>query len=97
MIEILLGATEAIMNPPKMAELGLTPKTGFLAIIAVVLEGLLTEKGRLRGRQEEKAIRRRGGTRRQADRERKKEREKEAGRQGDEELGDSAHGRRDDG
>src|SRR4029453_3003168 len=100
MIEILLGATEAIMNPPKMAELGLTPKTEFLAIIAVVLEGLLTEKGRLRGRQEEKAIRRRGsdrGTRRQADRERKKEREKEAGRQGDQELGDSAHGRRGDG
>ena len=100
MIEILLGATEAIMNPPKMAELGLTPKTGFLAIIAVVLEGLLTEKGRLRGRQEEKAIRRRGsdrGTRRQADRERKREREKEAGRQGDQELGDSAHGRRGDG
>jgi AcrR family transcriptional regulator len=46
MIEILLGATEAIMNPPKMAELGLTPKTGFLAIITVVLEGVLSEKGR---------------------------------------------------
>ncbi len=28
MIEILLGVTEAIMNPPKMAELGLTPKAG---------------------------------------------------------------------
>jgi AcrR family transcriptional regulator len=54
MIEILLGATEAIMNPPKMAELGLTPKTGFLTIITVVLEGVLTEKGRSRdtGRQE---------------------------------------------
>ena len=36
MIEILLGATEAIMNPPKMAELGLTPKSGFLTIITVV-------------------------------------------------------------
>jgi AcrR family transcriptional regulator len=46
MIEILLGATEAIMNPPKMAELGLTPKTGFLTIITVVLEGVLTERGR---------------------------------------------------
>ena len=48
MIEILLGATEAIMNPPKMAELGLTPKTGYLTIITVVLEGVLTDKGRSR-------------------------------------------------
>jgi AcrR family transcriptional regulator len=48
MIEILLGATEAIMNPPKMAELGLTPKTGFLTIITVILEGVITEKGRSR-------------------------------------------------
>ncbi|MGH7828350.1 MAG: TetR/AcrR family transcriptional regulator [Candidatus Binatia bacterium] len=45
-IAILLGATESIMNPPKMAELGLTPKTGFVSIISVVLEGVLTEKGR---------------------------------------------------
>jgi hypothetical protein len=45
-IEILLGAVEAIMNPPKMAELDITPKTGFLAIIAVILEGVITEKGR---------------------------------------------------
>jgi hypothetical protein len=44
--EILLGATEAIMNPPKMAELGLTPKAGFMAIITVVLEGVITDKGR---------------------------------------------------
>jgi len=48
MIEILLGATEAIMNPPKMAELGLTPKIGFLNIITVVLEGVLTDRGRSR-------------------------------------------------
>ena len=46
MIEILVGATEAIMNPTKMAELGLTPTTGYVNIITVVLEGLLTEKGR---------------------------------------------------
>lgn len=46
MIEILLGATEAIMNPPKLAELGLTPNEGYLTIITVVLEGVLTEKGR---------------------------------------------------
>lgn len=46
MIEILLSVTEAIMNPPKMAELGLTPKTGFSAIIAVVLEGVITDAAR---------------------------------------------------
>jgi AcrR family transcriptional regulator len=72
MIEILLGATEAIMNPPKMAELGLTPKTGFLTIITVVLEGVLTEKGRSRERHGEKAIRRHvtdGETEKQGDRE----------------------------
>lgn len=48
MIEILLSATEAIINPAKMAELGLTPRTGFGTIITVILEGVLTEKGRLK-------------------------------------------------
>jgi len=47
MIEILLGATEAIMNPSKMGELDLTPKRGFISIITVILEGVLTEKGRI--------------------------------------------------
>jgi AcrR family transcriptional regulator len=47
-IEILLGATEAIMNPVRMAELGLSPKTGYSTIINVVFEGVLTEKGRKR-------------------------------------------------
>lgn len=46
MIEMLVGVTEAIMNPAKMAELGLTPQTGYLSIVSVMLEGLLTEKGR---------------------------------------------------
>ena len=45
-IEILLGVMHAIMNPPKMEELGLTPKQGFTAIIKVVFEGLMTEKPR---------------------------------------------------
>jgi hypothetical protein len=84
MIEILLGATEAIMNPPKMAELGLTPKTGFLTIITVVLEGVLTEKGRLRDRQG-------------ADRETGRQgSDRETRRQGDKERGDRARGRRGD-
>ena len=47
-IEILLGATEAIMNPVRMAELDLTPRTGYSTIIDVVFEGVLTEKGRRR-------------------------------------------------
>ncbi|MBI4528849.1 MAG: TetR/AcrR family transcriptional regulator [Deltaproteobacteria bacterium] len=46
MIEILIGATEAIMNPSKMAELGLTPKSGFVTIVTVILEGVMTETGR---------------------------------------------------
>ena len=45
-IEILLGATQAMLNPPKMVELKLTPKTGFSAIIAVILHGALTNAGR---------------------------------------------------
>jgi hypothetical protein len=46
MIEILLGMTEALINPTKMAELGLTPKAGFSLVITVILEGVLTDKGR---------------------------------------------------
>ncbi len=47
-IEILLGAVQAIMNPPKLEEFGLTPKSGLSAIIRVVLEGLTTKKARFR-------------------------------------------------
>jgi AcrR family transcriptional regulator len=45
-IEILLGAVEAIVNPPRLAEFGLSPKSGFTAIISVILEGALTPEGR---------------------------------------------------
>jgi hypothetical protein len=47
-IEILLGAVQAIMNPAKMEELGLEPKTGYGAIIGVVLEGVIVKAGRAR-------------------------------------------------
>src|SRR5262249_31217174 len=47
-IEILLGAVEAIVNPPRLAEFGLLPKSGFTAIISVILEGALTPEGRKR-------------------------------------------------
>ncbi len=48
MVEILLGAVQAIMNPPKMSEHGLTVASGFSAIISVFLEGVMTRKGRAR-------------------------------------------------
>ena len=46
MVEVLLGAVQAIMNPPKMVELGLTPRTGYAAVISIVLEGVLSKAGR---------------------------------------------------
>jgi AcrR family transcriptional regulator len=46
MIEILLGATESIVNPAKLAELGLTVKHGYLAVINVILEGVLATQHR---------------------------------------------------
>jgi AcrR family transcriptional regulator len=45
MIEILLGAVQAVMNPPKIDELGLVPKTAFTGIIRIILEGALIRKG----------------------------------------------------
>lgn len=45
-VEILLGATQAIMNPEKLTELGLTPKDGFSGIITVIFRGVFTETGR---------------------------------------------------
>lgn len=47
-IEILLAAVQGILNPSKMAELGLTPKTGFSTIITVILEGVIAETGRVK-------------------------------------------------
>jgi AcrR family transcriptional regulator len=45
-LEILLGAIQAIVNPPKLAELGLTPQAAIPAVISVILDGLLTAAGR---------------------------------------------------
>jgi AcrR family transcriptional regulator len=47
-LEVLMGTVQAIMNPPKMAELGLTPKSGLTAILTVILEGVVTSEGRSR-------------------------------------------------
>lgn len=47
-IEILLGATQAVVNPAKVAEFGLTPKSAFDAVIAVFLEGMITGKRKMK-------------------------------------------------
>jgi AcrR family transcriptional regulator len=44
MIEILLGGVQAIMNPQKIEELQLMPKTAFSGIIRIILEGALIRK-----------------------------------------------------
>ena len=46
MIEILLGAVDAVMNPAKITELDLTPQGAFSGIISVILKGVLTPRGR---------------------------------------------------
>ncbi len=45
-IEILVGATRAVAHPAKVQEMNLTPKAVLSAIITIILEGALTEKGR---------------------------------------------------
>ncbi len=44
--EILLGATQAIVNPTKLTELDLTVSQAASGIISVVLQGVITEKGK---------------------------------------------------
>jgi AcrR family transcriptional regulator len=46
LIDFLTGAVDAVMNPHKLGELGLTPKTGFAQVISVFIEGIATEQGR---------------------------------------------------
>src|SRR5438876_4218175 len=48
-IEILLTIVQAIMNPPKMEELGMMPKEGFAGTLKIVLKGALTRKARTIG------------------------------------------------
>lgn len=48
-IEILLAIVQAIMNPLKMEELGMTPKEGFAGILKIILEGALTRRARTIG------------------------------------------------
>lgn len=46
MIEILLGATQALVHPQQMSLLHLTPKAALLAALRVVLEGVIVRSGR---------------------------------------------------
>ena len=43
-IEILLGAVEAIMTPSKLTELGLTLEKGYSTIIRLILEGAIERR-----------------------------------------------------
>jgi AcrR family transcriptional regulator len=45
-IEILLAAVQALINPARLEELGLTPKSGCALICKVVLEGAIAPAGR---------------------------------------------------
>ena len=46
-VEILLGTTEAVVNPRKMVELRLTPNTAYLAVLRVILEGVIVRTPRM--------------------------------------------------
>ena len=46
MIEILVGATDALMNPQKLSQLGLPARTCLTAIVTIFLEGVMTDKER---------------------------------------------------
>ena len=48
LVEILLGAVQAIMIPARLTELGLTLETGYSSIIRVILEGAMGKKLRSR-------------------------------------------------
>jgi hypothetical protein len=48
MIEILLGATDAVVNPAKLAELGLSVKAGYITVVNVIIEGVLAKKPKSR-------------------------------------------------
>jgi AcrR family transcriptional regulator len=44
MIETLLASVQAIMNPPKLAELGMTPRSAFTGLIDLLLHGAVIRK-----------------------------------------------------
>lgn len=48
LIDLMLAATRAIVNPQRLLEKEYTPKAAFSAIITVILEGVMTTEGRRR-------------------------------------------------
>ena len=46
LVEVLLGAVQSIMNPPKLSELGLTLETGYSSVIRVILEGAMSHRSK---------------------------------------------------
>jgi AcrR family transcriptional regulator len=42
-MELTLAAVQAIMNPEKLSELGLSPKEGFMAILTVIFHGAMKQ------------------------------------------------------
>ncbi len=47
MIEILLGTIDSIMNPTKIMELNLTPKTALSTILAIFFQGVIAKSNKL--------------------------------------------------
>lgn len=45
LVEILIGTTDAIVNPAKMEALGLAVKTAYSTVVTLFLEGALTRTG----------------------------------------------------
>lgn len=45
-MEVLLAAVQTVVTPPKIAELGLTPKSALSSVLTVILEGVVTDKRR---------------------------------------------------
>ena len=48
LIEILVGAVDAVVIPEKLEQLALIPQTAMLHVISVYLEGIMIGKGRAR-------------------------------------------------
>ena len=46
LLEILLGAVQAVANPRKVEELGITPRIALLTVMNVVLDGAVVRKGK---------------------------------------------------
>ena len=44
MTETLLASVQAIMNPPKLAELRMAPKTAFAGLVDLLLQGAVIRK-----------------------------------------------------